>query len=356
MHGALPVRWACLIALLVGLGCGGHAGSSASSACSSSVPAPDVGPGAHGEYQVSLSTAPLLLSGPPIVAASGTSEVAYFDGKDLVERRLIPPLERRVRLQGTLQAEVGGGRVAVTLPEADRRLEVAVVDLAACDVHLTGVASVIGPTPSSSVHVDALAFAGDLMAYSSYDCMGGASWCYPHSDRIEAIDTRSGASVLVEGRMSDGYASLAIAGDLIAWAELQGPSYSTRQLAWRRIGSAGGGVIPGDAAGIVIDGERIAWSNGHVQVLDAASGQVAQATTDASRQQNPSLRGRLLAYEDDRNGDLDIFAIDLSSGTESPVFVGPGDQHLLGVMPDGIAWWSESASGVQLFWNPSFRP
>lgn len=102
---------------------------------------------------------------------------------------------------------------------------------------------------------------------------------------------------------------------------------------------------------VVVDVGRIARSDGHAWLFDTATSALTQITTSASRQQNPSLRGQLLAYEDDRSGDLDIYVLDLTTSVESAVFVSPGDQHLLGVLRDEIAWWSAAPDGVQVFWN-----
>ena len=67
--------------------------------CTVSTPAKDIGPGAQGEYRVSLAT-PIFVAagddGPRFLATgSGASEIVYFDGGDFVDRLLVPSLERR---------------------------------------------------------------------------------------------------------------------------------------------------------------------------------------------------------------------------------------------------------------------
>jgi hypothetical protein len=91
-------------------------------------------------------------------------------------------------------------------------------------------------------------------------------------------------------------------------------------------------------------------------LLDTATRDLARVTENASHQTRPSLRGHLVAYEDDRSGDIDVYATDLSTGTEFPIFVGPGDQHLLGLLADGVAWATAVNGSVRLFWNPAIRP
>jgi len=150
--------------------------------------------------------------------------------------------------------------------------------------------------------------------------------------------------------------SPAVSDQLVALTRMAG-TYDSCEIFWQTFAGASG-TIPQAACtqAIVADAGRIAWSDGHVWLFDTGTGQLSQLTTDSSRQQNPSLRGRLVAYEDDRGDDLDIYALDITTGVESPVFVGPGDQHLLGILRDGIVWWSATQDGIGVFWNPAFKP
>jgi len=55
--------------------------------------------------------------------------------------------------------------------------------------------------------------------------------------------------------------------------------------------------------------------------------------------QGPVIDGNTVIWEDDRNGDYDIYGYDLSSGAEFPICIRPGDQIAPDVAGDTVVWW-----------------
>ena len=357
--------------------------------CTVSIPAANTGPGAQGEYRVSLTTPIFVVAGrgvpQSLAAGSGTSEIVYFDGTDFVDRVLTPPLERRtpanlVGMSGVpagtssemsnLWSNMSDGRVAVLLPFTPpaglpTRRDLMVLDLVRCEVRPTGADEDFDGTMTDNFSLTGGSYSGDLLAFSRFHYayfFGGTN-----ALDVRVLDTTSMASppnrmVPVYLTSAELFAnpipSPAVSDQVIAFTRMnEGPNYGNYEIFWQTFAGASG-TIPQIACtqAIVADAGRIAWSDGHVWLFDTGTGTLSQLTAQSSRQQNPSLRGRLVAYEDDRGGDLDIYALDITTGVESPVFVGPGDQHLLGILRDGIVWWSATADGIGVFWNPTFTP
>jgi beta propeller repeat protein len=68
------------------------------------------------------------------------------------------------------------------------------------------------------------------------------------------------------------------------------------------------------------------------------SGPVVRITTDAADQTNPEIWGDLIVWQDERHGNLDIYAYDLRSGVEFQVTANPADQRSPDVWGDRIVW------------------
>jgi beta propeller repeat protein len=356
--------------------------------CTVSIPAANTGPGAQGEYRVSLTTPIFVVAGrgvpQSLAAGSGASEIVYFDGTDFVDRLLTPPLERRTpaNLSGMpgvpagtssamsdLWSNMSDGRVAVMLPFTPPAglptgRDLAVLDMVRCEVRPTGADVRLDGTMTWNFALTEATYSGDLLAFSRfhYDGLFGGTRALD----VRVLDTTSMASspnrmvpvYLTSAKLfANPIPSPAVSDQLVALTRMAAISASDCEIFWQTFAGASG-TIPQITCtqAIVADAGRIAWSDGHVWLFDTGTGTLSQLTTQSSRQQNPSLRGRLVAYEDDRGGDLDIYALDLTTGVESPVFVGPGDQHLVGIVRDGIVWWSATADGIGVFWNPTFTP
>jgi len=362
--------------------------------CIVSIPAANTGPGAQGEYRVSLTTPIFVVAGrgvpQSLEAGSGASEIVYFDGTDFVDRVLVPPLERRTAANlvgmpgvpaGTssamsdLWSNMSDGRVAVLLPFAPpvgfpQSRDLMLLDMVRCEVHPTGFNQVSADTYYATYGLTRGDYAGDLLALSRTHkaSFGATVWeiavtvmdtttfvSWP--DRMVPVFNWSATLPATTQVALMPLPSPAVSDEVIAFTRMAAGPYGNCEIFWLTF-AAVSGTIPQVACtqAIVADAGRIAWSDGHVWLFDTGAGTLLQLTTQSSRQQNPSLRGRLVAYEDDRGGDLDIYALDITTGVESPVFVGPGDQHLLGILRDGIVWWSATADGIGVFWNPTFTP
>lgn len=262
-----------------------------------------------------------------------------------------------------LWSNISDGRVAVMLPSTGSgvlptRRELILLDMVRCEVRPTGFDEIWYGTHTSNYSITKGRYSGNLLAFSRFHETGLPVGV--NALTVTVLDT-NGAMVPVHNSSVElpfmmTIPSPAVSEDVIALTRLTS-SYPNCEIAWQTFAGASGS-IPQAACdqAIVADAGRIAWSDGHVWLFDTGTGQLSQLTTQSSRQRNPSLRGRLVAYEDDRSGDLDVYALDLTTGVETPVFVGPGDQHLLGILRDGIAWWSASAEGIGVFWNPTFTP
>ncbi|HMA05086.1 MAG TPA: PKD domain-containing protein [Methanomicrobiales archaeon] len=80
----------------------------------------------------------------------------------------------------------------------------------------------------------------------------------------------------------------------------------------------------------------------------ALAGYEARITSGPSQHTWPSLSGDLIAFEDDRNGQVDIYLFNLSSGGEQRLTDEPGEHYWPKIYGDRVVWW-ENRSGVDNF-------
>lgn len=66
---------------------------------------------------------------------------------------------------------------------------------------------------------------------------------------------------------------------------------------------------------------------------------------------NCSISDILIVWQDNRNGDWDIYACDLGTGTILPVFVGPGNQTEPAVCGDVVVWTDDRDGDRNIYMN-----
>ncbi|WP_301664121.1 PKD domain-containing protein [Methanoculleus frigidifontis] len=101
-----------------------------------------------------------------------------------------------------------------------------------------------------------------------------------------------------------------------------------------------------------ISGDLVVWQdnrdgNWDIFRYNLSDGAVTQITTDPANQENPAVSGisRLIVWEDDRSGDEDIFWYSPFSGEASPVTTAPGEQRNPSIAFQYVCW-QDNQSGT----------
>jgi len=104
-------------------------------------------------------------------------------------------------------------------------------------------------------------------------------------------------------------------------------------------------------------GDRVAYvvgSPADVEVYDTVSGTRTRVTSDPYWQGNVKIFGDIVAWQDDRNGNWDIFVHDLRYGQTFQVTSDPSDQ-VLGDLDDGVLIFEDDRLGDHNVWSLSFQ-
>ena len=93
------------------------------------------------------------------------------------------------------------------------------------------------------------------------------------------------------------------------------------------IDPSGSFEIGQDACCLSVSGDRAVWAEGGDLWVHTLSTGISEVLIDhEATQTDPALYGDILVWADDREGDLDIWMMDLSVGTPMVLFGAPGDQ------------------------------
>jgi len=142
----------------------------------------------------------------------------------------------------------------------------------------------------------------------------------------------------------------AVSGSTVVWQErCAGRSgWSSGFLRYRNIDSdAGGrrlaGIRDKQSVNASIDDNFVVWQddrNGDWDIygLDIKSGEEREIYKGPGDQEYPAVHGSLVVWQDNRNGDWDIYGYDLTTGSVFPVFVGGGNQTEPAVCGDVVVW------------------
>jgi TolB protein len=89
-----------------------------------------------------------------------------------------------------------------------------------------------------------------------------------------------------------------------------------------------------------------------MMISSTAGAAEVKVSAQNSDQGHPSISGDRIVWQDDRNGNWDIYLYDLGTGVERPICTAPGDQVLPSISGDRIVWQDDrngSNSEVYLF-------
>ena len=74
-----------------------------------------------------------------------------------------------------------------------------------------------------------------------------------------------------------------------------------------------------------------------------------QITTNSADQINPYVNGNYIVWQDNRNGNWDIYAYDLSTGAEIPICTATGDQTNPSVYGDNFVWQDNRNGNLDIY-------
>lgn len=102
------------------------------------------------------------------------------------------------------------------------------------------------------------------------------------------------------------------------------------------------------------DGTLVVWQddrNGQFDIYlkDLAAAASQRLTADAASQESPAISGSRVVWQDNRNGTWDIYGYDLATGSEFVVSEGGGDQTAPVIAGDWVAW-EDRRSGNADIW------
>ena len=152
-------------------------------------------------------------------------------------------------------------------------------------------------------------------------------------------------------------------GTVVAWQDLHHGSggWSSGFLHYRNIDTDAeplrvAGIRDKKAANCAVSGGFVVWQdnrNGDWDIygLDIRSGRQWEICRAPGDQTHPAVRGPLVVWQDSRNGEWDIYGYDLRVGTVCPVYVGRGNQTEPAIYGDVVVWTDDRGGEKDIYMN-----
>ncbi len=108
-----------------------------------------------------------------------------------------------------------------------------------------------------------------------------------------------------------------------------------------------------------INGNVVAWRDTRNGNLDIYAADISDpenisefpVCTDSAEQGAPAVYEGVIVWTDYRNGDMDVYGYDTTSGTEFPIAIGSGNQFAPSIYKDMIVWSNEIGTEVSIHGN-----
>ncbi len=103
-----------------------------------------------------------------------------------------------------------------------------------------------------------------------------------------------------------------------------------------------------------VSGTKVVWQdqrngNWNIYLKDVTGGSSTAITNTASDHMRPSISGNIIVWQDNRNGDWDIYGYDLSKGQEFVICNDPGNQEMPVISGDWVAWQDDRAGNWDIY-------
>jgi len=125
---------------------------------------------------------------------------------------------------------------------------------------------------------------------------------------------------------------------------------------YKHVIEKGGNQKNPSISGSITEGYKIVYQddrngNWDIYLYDTSNGSEIQITTDRSHQILPRISGDIVVWQDNRNGNWDIYMYNLSSGEETPVATSQNPEVKPEVNKKWIVWYEEGKDGLWYLWS-----
>jgi len=112
-------------------------------------------------------------------------------------------------------------------------------------------------------------------------------------------------------------------------------------------------VFPGSQENPDVDGNMVVWEddrdgNKEIYFSNSPGTSGTRITTNSASQERPSISGDYIVWQDNRNGNWDIYLYRRSTGEETQLTTDPGKQWLPIVRGNYIAWYDSSSGDTRI--------
>lgn len=166
---------------------------------------------------------------------------------------------------------------------------------------------------------------------------------------IVAFDLVTGERIPITGEASDRPFGPAIDGDRVVWADHgRGGGIFQFDFGTREVSRVTEQLSPP-----ALSGDRVVWADGRngnldIFLLDLATGEERRLTTNEANQQDPRIAGDHVVWVDERSGNPDVFLYDLVTGEERRLTSDDARQINPDVSSELVVWedWREEGGRV----------